>query len=207
MQKNSIESNFCELIAHAQSGSQEAMTYLYIQHKGLIVKNSFVCGAKDEDLEQELSAEFCKFVKTFRVLEYEEEEKTRAIFLFLLSKRLISRNIDYIRKHECRIIYEAGSIDDEANECEERIHKQSISGENEVISELSIMDQLESKKLFVVINKLDNMARSVLIDKVCYGVSLESYAKQNRQDIRDVRNAYRRAKSALRRKESIRKRK
>jgi len=207
MQKNSIETNFCELIAHAQSGNQESMTYLYIQHKGLIVKNSFVCGAKDEDLEQELSAEFCRFVKTFRVLEYEEEEKTRAIFLFLLSKRLISRNIDYIRKRECRIIYETGSIDDETDECEEIIHTQSISGENEIIGELSIMDQLESKKLFVAINKLDNMARSVLIDKVCYGGSLESYARQNKQDIRDVRNAYRRAKSALWRKKSIKKRK
>lgn len=59
--------NFKDLLLHAKSGDNEALTELLLMYRPLLLKESIADGVFDEDLFQELCIVFLKCVRRFRV--------------------------------------------------------------------------------------------------------------------------------------------
>ena len=61
------ENNFSQLIADAQSGNNEALTYLIEMFTPLIEKHSKINGLFDEDLKQIIVLQIVKKIKKFKI--------------------------------------------------------------------------------------------------------------------------------------------
>ena len=60
---------FRELLYRARMGDQESIMEIFEMYRPLLIKNALVEGIFDEDLYQELTAEFLKCIRYFRDVE------------------------------------------------------------------------------------------------------------------------------------------
>ena len=61
--------NFKELLYWARRGDEDAILEIFEMYRPLLIKNALVEGIFDEDLYQELTAEFLKCIRYFRDVE------------------------------------------------------------------------------------------------------------------------------------------